>query len=98
MISFDGMQRDKLLNPLVVRLIYLAITVAIVLSILAGTKLGGDPSDLSTARSLQEASSIIYLVVFLVLCGLEVLAFINMKHILQGDRRLGKSCMAAKLL
>ena len=88
--SFDGMNRNTIIPPRFVRLIYLAITVAIILGIVGATKVfsPASTSDISTGRSLQKASTIIYLVVFLILCAFEVLIFLNLQHVLNVERKL----------
>ena len=79
----------KLSVPIrVIRLLYIMITIAIVLSIVSGVKITGGTDDTSTAYKLQKAAAIIYLVVFIVLCGLVILIMVNMRYVHESEKRL----------
>lgn len=80
------MNRERFISAMFIRIQYLVITIAIILSIVARVKIEG--GDETTGIKLQRAAGVLYLIVFIVICGLVVLTLINMRYIHFGENRL----------
>lgn len=89
----EGMA-GKGVNTQIFRFIHLASLVGLILAIVGGTdESGSEPS--STGRSLMKAASILFLAMYLALCGVTLLTFHRRTHIFPSEKKLLYAGLAA---